>query len=116
MKKNKKYYVYILRCSDGSYYVGFTHDLFTRLKYHCRGEGAAYTRRRLPVELVFYREFSNQHDALAAEKQIKRWSRNKKKALANSEFELLQALSKNTHHKNTCLKIYIPDDELTDYI
>ena len=111
MKKRKpKYYVYILKCNDGSYYVGFTHDLLTRVKYHYLGEGAIYTRKRLPVKLVFYLEFLNKYDALNAEKQIKSWSRKKKKAFINGEFELFQALSKNTHHKSMCLKIYFSDE------
>jgi len=52
-KKELKFYVYILECADGSYYIGFTHDLFTRIKYHYKGEGAAYTRKRLSCALSF---------------------------------------------------------------
>jgi len=48
-------------------------NLFTRLKYHYRGEGSNYTRKRQPVELIFFREFSKRFDALAFEKQIKKW-------------------------------------------
>ena len=70
-KRRPKYYVYILRCSDGSYYVGFTHDLFTRVKYHYRGEGAMYTRKRMPVELVFYREFSDNMMLLSLKSKLK---------------------------------------------
>jgi len=113
-KKKSKFYVYILKCNDFSYYVGFTHDLFTRVKYHYLGEGPTYTRKRLPVELVFYLEFSNKYDALETEKQIKSWSRKKKKAFIDKDFELFRALSKNSYHKKNYLKIHIPD-ELTNY-
>jgi len=108
-KRRPKYYVYILRCSDGSYYVGFTHDLFTRVKYHYRGEGAMYTRKRMPVELVFYREFSDKYDALEFEKQVKGWSRAKKGAFIDRDFELFRLLSQNTAYKKKCLKVYDPD-------
>jgi len=109
-EKESKFYVYILECVDGSYYIGYTENLSRRVKYHCRGEGASYTRKRLPLKLVLYLEFSSKHDALDAERQFKGWSRNKKKAFVSGDFELLQALSKNKHHKDMCLKIYIPDD------
>ena len=115
-KKESIFYVYILKCSDGSYYVGFTHDLFTRVKYHYLGEGVTYTRKRLPVKLVFYLEFPTRDRALKTEKQIKSWSRAKKRAFVDRDFELFRVLSKNTHHKKMCLKIYTPDsDEFTDF-
>jgi len=108
-KQRKKYYVYILKCSDGSYYVGFTHDLFTRVKYHYLGEGAMYTRKRMPLELVFYREFLSKYDALEFEKQVKDWSRAKKKALIDRDFELFRVLTANKVYKKKCFKIYDPD-------
>ncbi|MFC1842041.1 GIY-YIG nuclease family protein [Candidatus Dependentiae bacterium] len=108
-KKEPKFYVYILECNDNSYYVGYTQNLFSRVKYHYRGEGASYTRKRLPVKLVFYLEFSKRYEALYVEKQIKSWSRNKKKAFINGDFEMLQAFSKNTHHRYTCLKTHTLD-------
>jgi len=116
MKENKfKFYIYILECGDGSYYIGFTQNLFSRIKYHCKGEGASYTRKRMPVKLILYLEFSNRYDALYIEKKLKGWSRNKKKAFVSGDFEMLKALSKNLHHKNNCLKIYIPD-QITNYM
>ena len=111
-KQESKFYVYILKCCDGSYYTGYTGSLLQRLKHHYIGEGCIYTYMRQPVELVFLREFSRKYDALRVEKQIKSWSKKKKEALIYSEFELLQALSKNSHHKSTCLKFY-PLDEST---
>ena len=87
------FYVYILKCGDGSYYTGYTHDLLARLKYHYLAEGCIYTYMRQPVKLVFFLEFSKKYDALNTEKQIKRWGRRKKEALINGDFELLQALS-----------------------
>jgi len=83
------FFVYILKCGDGSYYTGYTENLFERLKYHYLAEGCIYTYMRQPVKLVFVKEFSRQYDALSAEKKIKGWSRKKKQALINGEFELL---------------------------
>ena len=111
-KKELKFYVYILECADGSYYIGFTYDLFTRVKYHYKGEGAAYTRKRLPVELVFFTEFSKQCDALDFEKQIKKWKKSKKKALIEGDLKLLQALSKNKDLKPVYLKKYFSEQGL----
>jgi putative endonuclease len=67
-------YVYILRCSDGSYYVGSTTSVEARVWQHQQGEGAAYTRRRLPVELVWVGEFEHVGAAFDFEKQVQGWS------------------------------------------
>ena len=56
--KETKFYVYILRCNDGSYYVGYTENLFERVKRHYQAEGSVYTSKRQPVELVCFLEFS----------------------------------------------------------
>lgn len=63
-------YVYILKCSDGTYYIGHTHDLEERLRRHRKGENT-YTRYRLPVELIVYTAFSNKYKAFAFEKYLK---------------------------------------------
>ncbi|HLA19013.1 MAG TPA: GIY-YIG nuclease family protein [Dehalococcoidia bacterium] len=65
------FFVYILRCSDGSYYVGHTDDLEPRLAAHERGEIAGYTRKRRPVRLAFAEEFGTREEALARERQVK---------------------------------------------
>ena len=63
-------WAYIVKCSDGSYYVGSTVDLERRLSEHNLGEGAAYTRRRRPVVLVWSAEFERIDEAFAFEKQV----------------------------------------------
>ena len=78
-------YVYILRCSDDSLYCGWTTDLDSRIKAHNSGRGAKYTRSRLPVELVYYEEFEDKHDALSREWHIKKLSRSEKLELVNSK-------------------------------
>lgn len=59
------YYVYLLRCADGTLYTGFTNDLARRLAAHNAGRGAKYTRGRRPVELVYWESFSNKSSACA---------------------------------------------------
>lgn len=81
------HYVYILRCSDGSYYVGSTHDLEYRLEEHRAGSFGGYTSHRIPVELVWSTDFPTEHDAFLAERQIKGWSRAKKEALIRGDLE-----------------------------
>ena len=80
-------YVYILKCSDGSYYTGVTSNLEKRLLEHQSGKHKdSYTNNRKPVELVFYADFTDIRLAIQSEKQIKKWSRAKKEALINVEF------------------------------
>jgi putative endonuclease len=74
-------YVYILECRDGSYYVGSTWDLERRLGEHQTGLGAAYTRRRRPVRLVWSAWYNRVADAYAFEKQVQGWGRAKRQAL-----------------------------------
>ncbi len=87
------FYVYILRCSDGCYYVGHTDDLGIRLAKHHAGEIEGYTRTRRPVRLVFAQDFPSREEALARERQIKGWSRAKKEALIKGNWPRLQQLS-----------------------
>ena len=87
-------YMYILRCSNGQYYVGSTHDLDKRLAEHQSGEGALFTKKHLPVELVYYEEFQRIVEAFQREHQVKGWNRKKKEALINNHSELLPELSK----------------------
>ena len=88
------FFVYILRCADGSFYTGHTDDLESRIAEHEAGAFHGYTKKRLPVELVFSDEFPSREDALDREKQIKGWSRSKKEALIAGDWERLKDLSK----------------------
>ncbi len=91
----KTYYVYILLCSDGSYYTGITSNLSERLIQHNSGKFKnSYTFKRKPVYLKFYCEFANAGLAITTEKQIKKWSRDKKEALINGEYDKLPNLAK----------------------
>ncbi|MCL6268129.1 GIY-YIG nuclease family protein [Flagellimonas myxillae] len=98
-----KGFVYMLECSDGSYYTGSTIDLDKRLSEHEDGRGAIHTKKRLPVKLVYFEEYQSIAIAFEREKQIQGWSRAKKEALINGEFEVLPTLSEcqnGTHYKN----------------
>lgn len=71
-------YTYILRCSDGSFYTGWTNNLEKRLDSHNEGKGAKYTRARRPVELAYYEVFNTKEEAMRREWQIKRMTRKRK--------------------------------------
>jgi len=86
--------MYILRCADGSYYVGSARNLEARMQQHAAGAGSAYTAHRMPVELVYAQEFSDVGEAYAAEKKVQGWSRAKREALIRGEQHLLPDLSK----------------------
>jgi putative endonuclease len=88
-------HVYILRCADGSYYVGSARlGLDRRLSEHNNGTYGGYTSKRLPVTLVWSEHFLDITDAIAVERQIKGWSRAKKEALMRGDFDLIRQLSK----------------------
>jgi predicted GIY-YIG superfamily endonuclease len=88
-------YLYILRCSDGSYYVGTTRgDLEMRIAQHQAATFDSYTARRRPVQLVFSQEFMRIEDAIAAERQVKGWRREKKEALIRGDCTALPGLSR----------------------
>ncbi|MFR2780619.1 MAG: GIY-YIG nuclease family protein [Clostridium sp.] len=74
-------YTYILRCTDGTYYCGWTNNLDRRLKAHNEGKGAKYTRSRRPVALVYYEAFSTKEEAMRREYEIKQLPRKKKEEL-----------------------------------
>ncbi len=92
-------WMYILRCADGSYYVGSTTDLQRRIVEHNDGIGAQYTARRRLVELVYSAEFPDIRQAYAAEKKVQGWSRAKREALIRGDFEALPGLSKKDFTK-----------------
>jgi putative endonuclease len=88
--------VYIVQCTDGSYYCGLTNNLERRLWEHNTGQNPhAYTYKRRPVALVFIECFQSEKQAIAFEKQIKKWRRAKKEALIQRDWIKLQRLSKN---------------------
>jgi putative endonuclease len=88
-----KGFMYILQCSDGSYYTGSTNNLAIRLEQHQKGEGANHTKKRLPVKLVYYEEYDRVDEAFYREKQVQGWNRKKKEALINGETSELPNLS-----------------------
>jgi putative endonuclease len=87
-------YMYILECSDRSLYVGSTRNLEHRLAQHGDGEGAAYTRNRLPVRLLYFEEFDRVDDAYRREKQVQGWGRAKRLALVKGQLEKLATLAR----------------------
>jgi predicted GIY-YIG superfamily endonuclease len=107
------FYVYILKCKDGSYYTGHTDDIDKRINEHVRGETPSYTSKRLPVTLVYMQEFPSRYEALVAERQIKSWGRNKKEALIKQNWELISLLSKRRVRSNPSRRFarQIPQDE-----
>ncbi len=86
--------MYILKCSDNSYYTGSTNNIELRLWQHQNGEGANHTKKRLPVKLIFVEEFERIDIAFEKEKQVQGWSRKKKEALVNGNYNQLHELSK----------------------
>ncbi|MCB0399126.1 MAG: GIY-YIG nuclease family protein [Winogradskyella sp.] len=102
-----KGYVYILECSDGSYYTGSTIDIEKRVAEHNDGKGANHTKKRLPVELKYIEEFQRIDDAFYREKQIQGWSRAKKEALIKKQLRELKNLAecKNDSHYKLWLRL-----------
>ncbi|MBB2146952.1 GIY-YIG nuclease family protein [Pedobacter sp. LMG 31464] len=100
----KLYSVYILKCSDGSYYTGITNDIDRRLFEHQNGENiTCYTYKIRPLSLVFCENFPDVNQAIDFEKQVKGWSRKKKEAIINDNWEKLKELSickNDTTHTN----------------
>jgi putative endonuclease len=88
-------FVYILRCADGSYYVGSARgDLARRVAQHQTGYFGGYTASRRPVDLVYHQMFQRITDAIAAERQIKGWSRAKKQALIRGDWDRVSWMAK----------------------
>jgi len=90
----KPFYVYLLRCSDGSYYAGHTDDIDARMQQHGDGQ-IGYTATRKPVELLWQGEFEAREGALAFEQQIKGWSRAKKEALIRGDWDGIKQLARS---------------------
>lgn len=85
------FYVSIIKCSDGSYYTGFTNDIDKRMCEHAQGKGSFYTSKRLPVELVFLQEFQTKAESLEAERKLKKWNRLKKETVIKKGWESLRS-------------------------
>ena len=88
------YTMYILRCNDGSYYVGSTSDLDARVEAHNAGHGPRFTAARRPVTLVYSEPFDTMDESRRREMQIKKWSRAKKEALIAGDLAALKNLSR----------------------
>ncbi len=93
-KEPMAFWVYMLQCADQSYYIGHTNDVEKRILEHQTGERDGYTARRRPVRVVFTQEFPSREEALAAELQIKGWSRKKKEALVRGDWAEISRLAK----------------------
>ena len=93
------FYIYILKCSDDSYYIGHTDAIENRIAEHNSSEYPGYTSTRLPVKLVFTQQFTTRDEAIVAEQQIKKWSRQKKAALIASNWQQVSLLAKKKFKK-----------------
>jgi putative endonuclease len=93
-------YMYILQCVDGSYYTGSTKNLPRRLWQHQNGLGANHTAKRLPVMLVYAEKFERVADAFKREKQVQGWSRAKKEALMQTDWNQLHILAECQNMSN----------------
>lgn len=92
----KIFYVYIVECKDSSFYIGVTSNLNKRLYEHNSGvHSSAYTYSRRPVVLKWFEQFTDPHQAFKVEKQLKGWSRRKKIALIEEDWERLVKYSRN---------------------
>ena len=89
------FFAYILLCADGSYYTGHTEDLECRVADHHAGRFGGYTLKRRPVRLEWSQEFVTRYEALSAERQIKGWSRAKKRALIAGDWDRLSNVARN---------------------
>ncbi len=100
------YFVYLLRCSDQSFYVGVTNNIDRRLIEHQSGKDVhCFTYQRRPVSLVFCAPYTYIQNAIDREKQLKRWSKQKKEALIRENFNRLEFLSRRRKSWNVPQKI-----------
>ncbi|WP_347374373.1 GIY-YIG nuclease family protein [Aequorivita sp. Q41] len=103
------YYVYILKCSDNSFYTGITNDLSTRFDQHKKGLNKnCYTYKRRPLVLKFHQEFNDVLQAIYFEKKLKGWTKAKKQALIDGDGKMLQILSEC---RNATHYTYNPNDK-----
>ncbi|MCY7387107.1 MAG: GIY-YIG nuclease family protein [Burkholderiales bacterium] len=92
------FWVYILKCSDGSYYAGHTDNLEVRIGMHAEGKLTGYTATRLPVSVVFAEQFQTRFEALEMERRVKGWSRKKKEAMMRGDWKEVQRLAWGTRN------------------
>ena len=95
-----QFWVYLLRCADGSYYAGHSDHLEGRLWQHNQGIGCDWTSRRRPVELVWCEAVGTRDDAFAFERRIKGWSRAKKEALIAGDWDRISWLARPPHERS----------------
>ncbi len=81
IKREGRFYVYIVQCRDGTYYTGYTNDLENRIASHNNGNGAKYLKGKLPVKLVYSKEYHYYKNALRSERRIKKLTRKQKEKL-----------------------------------
>ena len=105
------FYAYMLRCSDGSYYIGHTDALERRIAQHQHGELPGYTHTRRPVTLMWSQDFPSRIEALEAERQVKGWSRAKKEALAAGDWEAVRFLARKSFDTGLRLRSAPTQDE-----
>ncbi|MGH7273041.1 MAG: GIY-YIG nuclease family protein [Nitrospiria bacterium] len=86
MKKDKPWYVYMVRCKDGTIYTGISNEVEDRINKHNSGQGAKYTASRSPVTLIFQEKHRDRVSAMKREIRIKTWSRGRKEALSKIKF------------------------------
>jgi tRNA/rRNA methyltransferase len=91
----KMWCVYILKCSDGSYYIGHTNNIQERITRHNAGQAAKWTASRLPARLAYRETYQTERQAVKRELQIKKWSHQKKKSLITGDLKTLKILSKS---------------------
>ena len=91
------HYVYLLRCADGSLYIGETADLAARERDHNEGRGGRYTAQRLPVRIIYAEQHRSKQEALERERQLKRWSRQKKELLIRDGGAALSGTSRQSN-------------------
>lgn len=114
MRRAYHFWVYMLRCADGKYYVGVTNDIAARVLQHQQGiDLRSYTHKRRPVTLVYSAYFQYVHDAIAWETRLKKWSHAKKKALSEGRISDLSRLSHTSNNaylypisKNTRRRVF----------
>jgi predicted GIY-YIG superfamily endonuclease len=94
-----QFWVYLLRCSDGSYYAGHTDNLEARLWQHQQGICCDWTSRRRPVELVWCEAAPTRDEAIAFERRIKGWTRAKKEALIAGDWDRIGWLARPPHER-----------------
>ena len=105
------FYAYMLRCSDGSYYIGHTDSLERRIAQHQHGELPGYTHNRRPVTLMWSQDFPSRIEALEAERQLKGWTRAKKEALAAGDWEAVRFLARKSFDTGLRLRSAPTQDE-----